>query len=243
MSDQERLQRPPLARSAPNRAWSGLFARPGSSQAGSAAESAGASAGSGSTIDDAVARGVELGYSVISEQLEYGRQFAGQFAGAFDMDGRGAQNGGPLGGELLERGLHFYAEMNALLLGLAESVLNHQGASLKSPAQRPPAAATQQVALASVMITASSPVEVTVQMPAVAGTPDLVVHPLHGGQSVTATISAARLSWLADNTLKLVLAVPAECGIGTYVGVIALAADNQACGTLTAQVHAAVLSA
>jgi hypothetical protein len=71
MSDRERLKRPELERTTPDRGWSGLFngGRPGPAAEQPAARS-------GPSLEDVVSRSVDLGYRVVNEYVRQGQKAA-----------------------------------------------------------------------------------------------------------------------------------------------------------------------
>jgi hypothetical protein len=111
MSEAERWRRPELTRDQPIRDFM-TYVRKG----GMGSDSR--DAGNADKIEDPVARGVNLGYSVVEEQIRQGERLAERLRSA--QSGPGAK---PLDfGALIERALNVYKDVGALALAAAETL-------------------------------------------------------------------------------------------------------------------------
>lgn len=236
MNETERLHRPELARDRPIRDFMSYVRNGG---AGEPPDPAPRDKGTTDSIDDSVAHGVKLGYSVIEEQMRQGERLAERLRPA--QAGARAQ---PLDfNALIERALNVYKDLGALALAAAETLA--RTSSLRTDGERASrGAAAADAAPASAggmqfVLELKSTRRVTVRLDARPRSERFVphVHALHAMNPGAPPLTSVRFEVDAGSfapVLRIDIddALPADA----YSGLLVDSATNEPCGTLSVRI-------
>ena len=253
MTQRARLQRPSLERTAPIRNLGKAFHKATETPTPKRPDDSAADVGNHG-LEDAVAEGVRLGYSVIEDQI---RQAQG-LASKMNPSGNGLLNGGLSGSDdeirsLLNRLLRTYGDLTNVwiqvlnaALGNAEilnAILGKDGvkpngsasSSTKSRPEAKPSAGSGAIAFS---VTASGPVETTVQFfdSGLKGT-SLTVQDLRSRERDAPPLDDMRLTKAAKGEpVRISVNVPKEQPPGLYQGLILDQRTDASVGVLAIRV-------
>jgi len=250
MTARDRVKKPTLPRTRPNRSWSGLLGP-------DLAPESEAAAGDGAEEHEG-AQGVDLGYRVIDEYLKVGRRAAARTSGPTNPS---AAAGDPA--QLTRRLAQYTSEMTQLWLEMLQAAVTRPGGSggevgqtagpFTAPARSArdraepaaasqaspvaPAAAVQSPPLVSLDVSSHGRVEVSVDLrPARLG-PRLVAHDLRCLDHDGARLRDVAVTYDPDgHRLSVRFHVPDELPPGTYSGLFVDPSDNLPRGSLVVRV-------
>jgi hypothetical protein len=223
VADRDRIRRPPLDRTEPIRAWSGMFG--------------------GGPLNDVVSRSVELGYRVVDEYIRQGQKAAGRF-------GSRALGADTLPSDVQDFGVRMM-QYTSDVFGLWFEMMNAMMAPLGAPTRPPPArqngnghrpverapdvAARTRV---RVEVVSTRPAEVAVDLRPDAAGRSLVVHGLRAADATLPRLDDVAIAADGDG-VALRIRVPPDLPAGTYNGLVIDDETSAPVGTVSLRVAAA----
>lgn len=250
MSQRERVKRPKLDQTAPNRSWSTLFGVPG--RGGGTTDSASTARPSrDNALGDVVAHSVDLGYRVIDEYIRQGQKAAQRFSDrSYGPDTVTTDTQ-----ELAARMAQYASDFTALWLEFMQLTAGNVGrwptpfdgagvAPSTSPAPTPPparatAAATNTTADMRVKVAVSSPypTEVSLDMRPDGGVRRLVVHALRAVDPEKPRLTDIAIGEAAPGEpVTLRIRVPVGQPAGVYNGLIVEEETSRPVGTVSLRI-------
>jgi hypothetical protein len=183
--------------------------------------------------DDALARGVQLGYRIIDEHILQGRRKAQELrAGEASAPGDSGKNVEVLVG----RAVDLTKDLGALWLDAVQLLVKHAGRGNGSaePGNAGLAAGLQ----VGVEIASSRPVMVKLQLPASTGLTVPRVHALHAADPASPPLTGISFRTGGGAGALLHVEVPDHQPAGLYSGVVVDQASNEPLGTLSIRIQA-----
>ncbi|HVZ06302.1 MAG TPA: hypothetical protein VHC04_00120 [Rhodopila sp.] len=204
-----------------------------------------AASGLDAAMDQTVAHGVRLGYTVIDEQIRQGEKLAERLR---QVSGKPSAMPAQEIGTLIERALNIYKDMGALAVAAVETMVRspvlqsavakalHPSAAPTGDGQAAAAGAHDRTSF-GLELTSGRRTQVKLDIRPGAVTLMPVVHALHAANPDLPPLTGVRFRFdPATATPLLHIDVPDGQPAGTYLGVVIDSGTEEPCGTLSVRV-------